>query len=466
MNEAGLFTGEITQLAPADASPTTKQRGFCWFEHGISLPPALNCNEVWEIAVLTPDLHIGGEVADVWDGDIIIGTGPLVDDRIDAVWLPNDADNYTIYPSLSVGEHWFNSCQWYNYSGPLLTNDYASPNTDLTDGWTEVGTGTVTFDQIGISGVSNQASLVTNTSSSDRYLVQKTAGNFSIDNNPFCGKLVIKKEISAVSNARLLIGNIQSPQADISLKFNAQTGLISIISVTASNTAFEVRDYGDWWEVTVQLNKNGSVGNKGLWLIDPAYNDDGSTIQDLTVQGSITIGEVAIYEDVTIGNIRGGAVEPRFGPTGSVIDISNIHVPASNHSNTEGGYYIEWRPMYSQSEISGHVEILSLNDAVGLLYYDHSTKLLTSTDGTNIATVALILVKERKYHLGVVYGSSSLRVGVDGVWGTQIAYDGGFAGGGLFDILRNPEGVNYWRELRGYQDTYANVFAEIDLLMG
>lgn len=51
--KAGMFAGEVTQSAPADDSPTTKQKGYWWMEYGnVAIPPDLpsasNCLAWWE----------------------------------------------------------------------------------------------------------------------------------------------------------------------------------------------------------------------------------------------------------------------------------------------------------------------------------------------------------------------------------------------------------------------------------
>ena len=114
MPKAGLFAGEVTGSAPADGASTLKQKGYHWMQYGEAPPDP--CNEIWDIAVLTPDLHVGGEVAGVWDGDLIIGTGALDDDRLDEVWATNDSDEYTQYTGSVVPEVYYPDCQWYLYS--------------------------------------------------------------------------------------------------------------------------------------------------------------------------------------------------------------------------------------------------------------------------------------------------------------------------------------------------------------
>ena len=39
MPRSGLFAGEVTSAAPADDSPTSKQKGYVWMEYGATPPP-------------------------------------------------------------------------------------------------------------------------------------------------------------------------------------------------------------------------------------------------------------------------------------------------------------------------------------------------------------------------------------------------------------------------------------------
>ena len=480
--KAGMFAGEVTPQAPADDAPTTKQKGYWWMEYGVTFS---NCNEVWEIGVLSPDLHVGGQdtVTGIWNGDVITGIGVLKDARQDNIYVTNDTDNYTIYAGFNPGvedgvaEVFFPECQWYDYSGPKLDGSMTHTNNLADATWNKTLTPIVTYDQIGIAGIPNTASRLTddNTSGAEGVWKFGTANAVpSLSEEPVTAVFVIKKEASAPHYTRLLWSNKSSPLETVVVIFNAQTGTI-ILDTTgtpAPNPDFEVRSNGDWWEVYLQCDPNGVISNNGQVVIYPAWNTDGTAVPDITATGSITVGNVDFFAEqstgvngMTISNVRGAGVELRPSTVGSVIDQSRVFLDSSNHDDSEGGYYIEWRPLYSHSEIDYDIEILSLNDAAGLLYYDYSTQLLTATDGTNIATVSLTLVKETKYRLGVVWGSSQLRVGINTVWGTPVAYDGSFAGGSDLTICRNPLNVNYWRELRGFQVTYNAAFSEISTLM-
>lgn len=427
--------------------------------------PLTDCNEIWQIGTIVPDLHVGGQdtVTGIWNGDVIVGTGVLEDDRADNIHTTNDTDNYTLYAGFNPGvedgvaEVFYPECQWYNYAGPLLFNQMAGTTFDLSDAeWTKFGTPTFAFAD-GLDGATAWSVIMTddNPAGTEGAFKPTQLSSLPVDTEPFVTRFAFHKAASAQDDSKL----IANPDGGdgIEVFFNAFTGVATLGTGAGPNQAFEVRDNVDWWEVFLQVDAD----NSSTRVIASMTTSTSSGTGDLRV------ADVAVFVHNTIGMVRGGAIEPKKSAAGpsSVIDISNVHIDSANHDDSEGGYYFEWRPLYSHAEITRDVEILSLNDSTGLLYYDWSEQLLTATDGVNIATVSLTLVKETKYRLGVIFGDN-LRVGVDGVWGTPVAYDGAFPGGSDFTINRNSEAVNYWRELRGFVLPYLEAFNEITLLMG
>jgi len=51
MSRAGLFSGTVTESAPADNAPTTKHRGHHWFQYGVEAPIATDFRMVFRTAV-------------------------------------------------------------------------------------------------------------------------------------------------------------------------------------------------------------------------------------------------------------------------------------------------------------------------------------------------------------------------------------------------------------------------------
>lgn len=462
MANAGLFAGEVTQAAPADGAVTSKQKGFQWMEYGNVYEAPSNCNAVWNIpGLLTPDLHVSGQDGSgVWDESMLIGTGSLVDARGTAIFLSNTTDEYDEIGTGLPSACNIIDCQRYMYSGVNLANNLAGSTCDLTS-WTKTGTGTVTFDQIGINGAANEASLLDDTDTGGSYLVSRLGpvNKTTLNGNPMSACIIVGKDITKTHDSAFVL-TTSAGSNSVTAVFNQATGAISIASSVGTNPAAEVIDRGDWWEVYIGIDKDtgGTLTRSEIFLVPASPS---------SAIGTLVVGTVWIYPDRAIGGVRGAGTNRAIGSASPSLNIfiSETNIPISNHDNTEGGYYIEWKPMFDRDEITGDVEILSLNGASGLLYYNWTTQELTATDGTNTATVPLSIVHDTKYRLGVAFGSSKMSVGVDAVWGSETAYDGAFALGTQFDIFRNPEAINYWRELRGYQLSYTESINEITTLM-
>lgn len=470
MGKAGLFAGEVTQAAPADGAATTKAKGYQWMEYGNVYVAPTNCNEIYPIATLTPDLLVGHYDGVDWDGQLVIGTGEAKDTRVDSVKAVNDAGNYTQWAGYSAGVYsglaqaYWPDCQWYNYVGPQLASKMVE-TFDLST-WNTASTGSMALTD-GIAGDSNKATTLSDTGTLNAYVVYKNTflNSYTGSSTIVTIRCIIKKNTGTSNWCKIESGTVGGGYA-IAVIFNPVTGAIVLGDATTTEPSplYEARDIGDWWEVYMERTL-GTAGPTSVSIaFYPAWNDSGSQTIDKTITGSITVGCADAFSSLPISHIYGCVADPQFG-SASVVDISHVYIDLANFDDTEGGFYMEWRPMFSASDISADVEILSVNGTTDLLYYDYSTGYLTATDGTNVATVPLTLVGRTKYRVGVVFGSSKLIVGVDGVWGTEAAYVGSFTTDSNFDICRNPVGVNYWRELRGYQTTYALAINEINRLM-
>ena len=470
---AGATPVEGTGLGaqPVDTTPAT---------------PATDCNSIYGIGTLTPDFWTGGNTTEtVFTKDLIAGVGDIASTRTVALTTTSDDGNYEAWSGLAVGTQtgiaqvYYPGCQWYNYSGPELFGRIPATRYDVTlVDVVKAGTGTATLTT-GISGITNGSGILTDTGAGDYYTGTFTADAGSspvFDGRPVVWDIEVAKDLTAAQTSSMLFGWVGRPgEYDFQLTFNQSTGAIATVYARDTvNISYEVYDRGNWWSIYVRYDTPTTPPNtstiRAYISFYPAFNTDGSTSGDVTATGSLRIGHVNYYPDslttydITIGRIRNAAISPTSG-TAFYATADDQYVDLANHSDTQGGYYIEWRPNYAYSEIAEDVEILSLNGGIGLLYYDYSAQAITSTDGTNVATVPLSITMFQKYRLGLVFGGGFMRVGVDRVWGTPVAYDGSFPKGTIFQILRTPKAVNYWRELRGFQIPYLDAYNEIEILM-
>lgn len=165
-----------------------------------------------------------------------------------------------------------------------------------------------------------------------------------------------------------------------------------------------------------------------------------------------------------VAEIRGRP--PIFCTTSSVsTDATLEKFDDANHSDTEGGYYIEWIPTAATADMSGNQQILSLNNGADLLYYDATAGTIKSTDGTNTASVSLTVVADTTYKIALAYDASNLNVAANGTWGTSQSYDGAFPAGTELDLMLSAGYVSRVRSLKRYNGSYDDVKSALDVLM-
>ena len=328
---------------------------------------------------------------------------------------------------------------------------------DLTN-WTAQVTPVVTaLDQIGLTGEPNTATLVTDADagviSAVRILYTHANG---VSNTV---KIWIKKDTDQTRFPRIVTS---SPSTFVF--FNTETGASRIATGSAT---IEVADDGDWWILMVEWTTN----NTNAYIeISPAGNSNFVGGGNAAATGSVIIGNVESHSGKTIAEVRG--LGPIFTTTAAVATDATVYsLDASNHDNTNGGYYAEVMPTASTTEspveFSGDFELLSLNDAADLLYYDATNAQIESADGTNTAAKSFATVTDTMFQVGLAYGSSNMRINVDGTWGTAASYDGAYPSSSpqALDVLRAAGYAAGIRDLRRYDETYADVQTTIDGLM-
>jgi len=308
---------------------------------------------------------------------------------------------------------------WLAYQ-PALTNSqiYSS---DLTNAEWTATTATTAYTSVGIAGASNSATRVTATS----------------------------------ANGNVLANAITAASATHSTKWY-------IKRITGTGTIELTVDGGTTWQdVTSQVSASYSE-----IVVDQAtVTNPQIGIRLVTSGDAVDVGNAESHLNISKGQIRNGG--PVFTTTTSAntVAIDPLSFSPNNHVNTSGLYYLEWTPYVATSEISGNKQILSLDGAAGLLYYNPATSELTCTDGTNTVTVSLTTVSGTTYKICIAYGSSSLRVGVGGTWGTAGSYDGAFTVTGNLEFGNDTDFIHLARNFRWYNYKYADAITNGGALM-
>lgn len=381
----------------------------------------------------------------VFSADVIKGVGNLTEARTSTIYLPDASGVWQPFTSGVPGEYYANG-QWWLYGAPLYKNEIIYSR-DLTQ-WTQVGTAVSAYDAVGLEGVANTASTLTNNDSGAHELVNVNV-TIPADTNTHIHRYTVKKDTVTTRFPALMSGKNGGPF--VLLHLNTATGALTEAALVGALVyTTEVNLVGDWWEVLIAAT-NQSTTNFTGW-VNPADGTVAGT-RNTAATGSIIDGNTGLVLNKSIANLRGSS--PIFtSGSAQTINATANSFDIANHNNTQGGYFIEWTPQFATSEASGNIEIISLNGGADLLFYDATNSLLKSTDGTNTASVALTVVAGTTYKLWVAYGSGSLQVGVGVATGTATSYDGAFATGTKIEVTARSAYVQLAADLRRYNQTF------------
>ena len=151
----------------------------------------------------------------------------------------------------------------------------------------------------------------------------------------------------------------------------------------------------------------------------------------------------------------------------SIDAVDPLSFDDANIDHTSGAIYFEWQPTVAASEVSGDLELLSLNAGADLAYYDGTNSQVESADGTNTGVKSLTIVKDTTYEVGVIWDATAgnMRVNVDGTWGTEVSFDGTYTVGTVLELFNDFGYVNKMRTLKGYSGSYSALQSQIESLM-
>lgn len=155
--------------------------------------------------------------------------------------------------------------------------------------WVESGTGTAVQNAIGVDGVANKATTITDSDAGAHYYIIKdnVANKSSSDTNPFCFSVPIKKTVGATTFPAYGIYWSGGTTKTSYYVLNTNTGVIAAdVTNTAANISGRCVDTGgDWWRVWVTATDNGG-NTKARYILLPAVNADASGTLVPSTQGS------------------------------------------------------------------------------------------------------------------------------------------------------------------------------------
>jgi hypothetical protein len=321
------------------------------------------------------------------------------------------------------------------YAAPAATN-LIEWSRDLTQAaWTGSASLDTTYNQVGITGEPNTASLITpNSSGSNRIRTQiKTISAGS------AVQRVIVKWDSGVSNwaALSVVGLDTTP---LKVWYDVVTGVVGTVT---GAVAADIEALGGGW-YACYLETASTTLLDGQWSVSPTNNDgvDGGAVGE----GRI-IGNFEVYSGKTIAQVRGSAPIVTAGASVTNALVTDVF-DSLNMSDTQGAIYIEAKMPLANNVLSTFIETVGANYRVN--------------DGTTTATQPWTADTWQK--VGIAYGSSQMSINVDGVWSADVAYDGTLLSGAL-DLFRTPAGADTGRNIQRWDLAYADAQAKITELM-
>jgi len=362
----------------------------------------------------------------------------------------------------------FASPPWL-YGGPAGTNEITYSR-DLTNAvW--AGSAVVALDAVGLEGVANTASTVTDNDGavSEDLLEGIVVSN---DSNSNTLRIFIKKDSDETRFPALQLAYAGGTDQRHEIRFNTKTG--DFVSVNALGTgASEVNDVGYWWEILIQLTNN-TTGNSVAYIwMHPALRLTLNGVDDVSTTGSMIVGNVELHRNKSIAQVRGSTPIFTFGSTVSV-DATDLSFDDANHVDLQGAYYAEFKNV-GINNTDSTAGLLGMG-AGGRIWYTFSTPhRFINRDGssgdTNGPTITLA-ADDTEFKVGLAYGSGNKRVNTDNVWTAVGAYDGAYDNTeNKLNVLHDrftssaPTAVMLLRNLRRYDMTYAEAIEAIPDMM-
>jgi hypothetical protein len=213
-----------------------------------------------------------------------------------------------IRPRSFAGET-ANLCQ---YSAELVDN--TAGDTSTYDRWYISSAATATYDQTGMDGVANHATLLTDGSSSQENRATWTFQRNSETHHtmPGVARIFIKKEGTATVVPQIQLRdattNSATPSGDnIAVQLETELGTLFEVANSLPSGAYEVRTadasdvVGDWWEIILE----GTFLRNPQIVIYPDRHVTYGGVSSQTPIGACTVGNVELYLNATADDIRG-----------------------------------------------------------------------------------------------------------------------------------------------------------------
>jgi len=291
---------------------------------------------------------------------------------------------------------------------------------DLTTvNWLPTGGITITHDQIGIDGVQNAASYIGDDVTDVYTFVQH---GYGVATAPHCIVFWLHKSGTGIfalqTSSPVSVVQIDPSTGDWA--WEIQGGFLRV----------EVLDDNQWWKVVVENSSTGGINAyfhpaRALVVGGPAST---------AATGFNIIDAICVWSDTSLEEAID--LPPIYCDTDAIVtrDACDLSFDAANQDDAQGTWLIE-------AEATGAASILD-----GFL--THSGNSIILSDGVNSQSLS---ADTTSHKIGVVYGSGTMKLNIDGVWHAEGPYDSTLLQGAL-DLFRNSGVVGYSGPLARYNE--------------
>lgn len=306
---------------------------------------------------------------------------------------------------------------------------------DLTQ-WTAVLEPSVTFNQIGLRGESNGASLVDKDTIDLRYShTTISTGGAGVD---FVIRFFIRQEPMDGDYASIKVATSHANGDRLNYAINKETGAYSIIFDSNNPITYAHSEIvGN--EVVFTVGGNTRGASAIFIAVYGALSKDFVNL-DVAALGNFTVKNVEFYLDTPGGVVKD--LPPLINEAGSPVtrDACALSYDTANHDDTAGTYLIE-----IEHGADGQMLLSEFLRIIGV-----SMRL---TDGVNLADVASAAGSHK---VGITYGGGSMQLTIDGVKSGVASYNGTLLVGAL-DLFRGSPNVGYVGSIRRYDESSESI---------
>jgi len=386
-------------------------------------------------------------------------------------------DNVSVKEALVDGTAVFISKGAYKRDFGVLVEDAGTnviavgQHNNLTT-WT--GPAQTTFDQIGVDGTANSASLATD--SSTTMYGSTTSSIITITNGTatHCITFVVKKDTDTSRSVLCRAGLSGGTAVLANATVNTASGEYAVTSAytTPTGATNQAKLVGDWWYVSVPITNNAS-GNTSIYAqIYPAVGVAALTSWGVSTTGSCIIGWVQIELNTAF------ASSPMAGGTTRTTEMGAIKW-ASDGTLSSGDLtrIIDWCPQFASGDLpAANRAIATFNNSNVTILRQHVSNInaVSSYDGLNNTIPIMpawskgdcirLVVRADLTNSLLYFDYRNISNGDSFTHPTAVAYDGAFtdtgfyqylkAGGGNNSIIRNDLGYNRFMETTELEALY------------